>query len=260
MNLNLEGSGSHLNYLTETARNKIESINNVEKATEFIRTYGIGYINQIVIGVAYTKVAQVRKYHYLTESDFEMEINKNSAISNKTGDICFQLDINGKKVTCSVKVEKFGSPKKDDGSWDEYLKADGGKPTVIGYDFEPVFSLCDDGKHTKQKELLEKAYKDMIDKAPDLPGVGNAFKDTYEIEVQRRRAAKDYIRLYYAGGKRIGEWKVTDKQRNDFLKKVNKSKKRKHWAFCRRDGSTDKKSFEYEKKLSHYNELPSNLF
>ncbi|GFH44964.1 predicted protein [Chaetoceros tenuissimus] len=260
VNLDLEGSGSHLDFLTKSAKSKIESINSTDKAKDFIRTYGIGYINQIAIGVAYTKVAKARKHHYLTKSDFEMQINKNSAMSNMTGDIEFNLNINGKQVSCSVKVEKFGSPKKDDGSWDEYLKSDGGQPTVIGYDFEPVFSLCDDEKYTKQKGYLEKAYYDMIAKAPPLPGVGTAVKDTYEIEVQRRRAAKDYIRLYYGGGNRIGEWKVTDKQRNDFLKKVNKSGKRKHWAFCRRDGSTDMKSFQCEEKLTHYNDLPSNLF
>ena len=106
----------------------------------------------------------MESYHFLTKSDLSMEIEKNTADSSIEGTVDIDMEFHGRNVSSSVDVERDGGPKDFVGIWEEFP---GSEPAVIAYDFEPLYSMCNG--HPAQT-YLEDACRDMIDRAPPLPG------------------------------------------------------------------------------------------
>lgn len=246
-----------LDYLTDQARSELDAVTSMDAATKFLQKYGLGYIHQIEIGRSYQKVCKMESYHFLTESDFNMEIEQESANASIQGSVDINMNIKGRNVSSSVNIERYGGPKDFVGTWEEFLASPGSEPAVIAYDFEPLYSMCNG--HPAQT-YLEDAYRDMIDRAPPLPGVDATFSDRYIVEVQRRKLKKDYIRIKYDGGSNLTTDEVTDKTRNDFLKKINKSSNKKNWGFHPNVGSTMARTFECDHVIRAYSDVPSNIF
>ena len=246
-----------LDYLTDEAREELDAITSMYAATKFLQKWGLGYINQVEIGRSYKKTCKMESYHFLTKSDLSMEIENKTADASIEGTVDIDMEICGRNVSSSVEVERYGGPKDFVGTWEEFLAAPGSDPAVIAYDFEPLYSMCNG--HPAQI-YLEDAYRDMIERAPSLPGVEATFSDRYIVEVQRRKLNKDYIRIKYDGGSNLTTNEVTDKARKDFLKKVNAQSKEKNWGFHPRVGSTLARTFECDHVIRVYTDVPANIF
>lgn len=257
MNFDVETARS---CLITTVRDELNNVHDAKTAKIALRKYGVGYINQLILGGQFEASCSIERSHFMTKSDVEAEVaskvstGKTGVSQEETGAVTITITRGGKKSKTVMRTKAIGGDLLKLSDVEAWKKSVADNPEVVGYDVEPLYSLVKSNSAAYQH--LKAVFDKMVEEFPLPPDKVNLATENYYVSVKHHEDWLGYtqnadIKLCYSNTSNVIS--KGNKSRSAFF--AWRSQVRKNNSKFAENNETDRK-FSSDKPISSIEDIP----